>query len=514
MEPFLEGLASDLAKVQGLSLGGMSDFFLSLMLLGALSSSGSLPYWATAGQYGLMPESSGTLAWVRAGQTFDTGKDFRWGWGAGLAANDYRDELDPASSSLHPMVDELYVRLRWKALTLDLGQKRRALDFLASDPVLGSLSVTGGHLSESGNARPMPGYLISLDPVAIPLTDRHLWFYGAFGDYKTLDRRYVPGALVHRTQVGLRGDIGSRLSFHFALDHFAMWGGTHPDHASMPVNLENYFRVVTGRPAGADGEMTDRLNVIGDQRGAELIRAEWRADGWTAVAQHDIPYDDGSGMGFQNFPDGVNTLYFGWDDKDRWISDIVFEYHYTRYQSGPVNVECYGGEDSPYAPGVRKTTGLDNYFNNGEYRSGWTHFGRTIGEPLFFPAGTHAGTWSPALVTLGVENNRIRAHHLGLGGKLFRMHPYRLMLTYTRNYGTYAVPYAGQSAWQRPWGSVSETPLRQFSASFTGFWEQPFGVRGLSGVYGVFTDAGEVLPSSFGAMLGVRYSLESKRKDR
>ena len=133
---------------------------------------------------------------------------------------------------------------------------------------------------------------------------------------------------------------------------------------------------------------------------------------------------------------------------------------------------------------------------------------------MFFPAGTKAGTWSPALMTLGVENNRIRAHHLGVGGRLFRVHPYRLMLTYSRNYGTYAVPYAGDSAWQRPWGSVRETPLRQFSAAFTGLVDGLFGVRGLSGMYGIYADALEVLPASVGALAGVRYSLESNKKNR
>ena len=489
----------------------MNDFFVSLLLLGTLSSSGNLPFWATTGQYGLMPESSGSLAWVQAGMPFDESKTFQWRWGASLAANLYDDALDPASSPFHPMVDELYASARWKTFTLDLGQKRRYQDFMAADPSLGSLSVTGGHIVESGNARTMPGWLLSLEPVAIPWTGQHLWLYGAFGDYKTQDLRYVQGALVHRTQVGLRGDIGERLSLSASLDHFAMWGGTHPDHASMPVNLENYLRVIFGRPANASGDMTDQPNVIGDQRGGEMVRADYRGDGWHLTAQHDIPYDDGSGMGLQNFPDGVNTLHFGWDDKDRWISDIVFEYHYTRVQSGPVNIEWFGGEESPYAPGIRKTTGIDDYFNNGEYRSGWTHFGRTVGEPLFFPAGTHAGTWSRGLRTLGVENNRLRAHHLGLSGKLWRKHPYRLMFTYSRNYGTYVNPYAGESAWQRPWGSVSETALHQFSAAFNGTVDGILGVPGLHLVYGLFADYGEVLPKNVGASLGIRYSFEKKK---
>ena len=487
----------------------MYDFFATLMLLGALSSSGSLPFWATAGQYGLMPEASGTLALVQARTAFNEADTFQWRWGVSLAACTYNDDLDPGSSPWHPMVDELYFSARWKALTLDVGQKRRTLDFMAADPSLGSLSVTGGHIMESGNARAMPGYLITLDPVAVPLTNHHLWLYGAFGDFATQDLRFVAGALVHRTQVGLRGDIGDRLRLHFLLDHYAMWGGTHPEHASMPVSLENYLRVLFGRPAGAVGAMTDQLNVIGDQRGGELLKAEYLGDGWTLTAQHDIPYDDGSGMGLQSFPDGVNTLSFSWKDKDRWVSDIVYEYHYTMYQSGPINRE----RDGDLFPDG-KTTGGDDYFNNGEYRSGWTHFGRPIGEPLFFPVGTRAGSWSPALVTKGVENNRLKAHHIGLSGKLFCSWPYRLMLTWSRDYGTYWVPYKGESAWAKPWGTVHETPLHQCSACFNGLTGPLFGLAGLTGSYGVYADWGEVLPRSFGAMLGLRYTIGNRKQTR
>ena len=487
----------------------MYDFFATLMLLGALSSSGSLPFWATAGQYGLMPEASGALTLVQARTSFNEADTFQWRWGVSLAACSYMDDLDPGSSPLHPMVDELYLSARWKALTLDLGQKRRSLDFMAVDPSLGSLSVTGGHIMDSGNARAMPGYLISLAPAAVPLTNRHLWLYGAFGDFATQDLRFVAGALVHRTQVGLRGDIGARLRLHFLLDHYATWAGTHPEHASMPVTLENYLRVLFGRPAGVSGVETDQLNVIGDQRGGELLKAEYFGDGWTLTAQHDIPYDDGSGMGLQNFPDGVNTLSFSWKDKDRWVSDIVYEYHYTMFQSGPINRE----RDGDLFPDG-KTTGGDNYFNNYEYRSGWTHFGRPIGEPLFFPVGTRDGSWSSALVTKGVENNRLKAHHLGLSGKLFRSWPYRLMLTWSRDYGTYWEPYKGESAWAKPWGSVHETPLHQFSACFNGSTGPLFGLEGLTGSYGVYADWGELLPRSFGAVLGLRYTIGNRKQTR
>ncbi|MBQ6045082.1 MAG: hypothetical protein IJL42_06150, partial [Bacteroidales bacterium] len=184
----------------------MNDFFFSLLLLGALSGGPGepLPFWATANQWGLMPENQGGFALVQARTEFDASKTFQWRWGASFAANDYINDLDPGSSPLHLMTDELYGSLRWKAFTLDLGMKHRDLDFYGADARLGSLSTTGGHVAESGNARAMPGYLISLEPVAIPWTGRHVWLYGAFGDYKPLGPNYVEDPLVHRTRIGFR----------------------------------------------------------------------------------------------------------------------------------------------------------------------------------------------------------------------------------------------------------------------------------------------------------------------
>ena len=491
----------------------MNDFFFSLLLLGALSGGQGepLPFWTTANQWGLMPENQGSLALVKARTEFDSARTFQLRWGASLAANDYVNGLDPASSSLHIMADELYGSARWKALTLDIGMKHRDLDFYGADESLGSLSTTGGHVAESGNARAMPGYLLSLEPVAVPLTGEHVWLYGAYGDYKPLGPNYVDNPLVHRTRIGFRFDIGQRLRLGFLLDHYAIWAGTIPGREAMPVSLGNYFRVVTGRHAGSDGTRSDQLNVIGDQGGGELWSAEYLGDGWKVALHHDIPYADGSGMGFQNFPDGVTTFHFSWNDKARWVSDLLYEHTYTMYQSGPFNGEKFDEQGHSITPPGVKTTGGDNYFNNGEYKSGWTHFGRPIGTPLMYPSGTLAGSWTSARIVRGLENTRLKAHHFAFSGQLFRRHPYKFMLTYSHNHGTYRRPYAGESAWNKEWGSVKETPLRQLSAGFTGSvllraFGAPAAPLSLSLLYGIYADRGSVLPDAFGCTFGAGLS--------
>ena len=76
--------------------------------------------------------------------------------------------------------------------------------------------------------------------------------------------------------------------------------------------------------------------------------------------------------------------------------------------------------------------GLDNYFNNSEYRSGWTYFGRPIGLPLMIP-------YAPGDdgITLGFASNRVRAHHFGIKGVAGPV-PYSFRATYSSNWGRYS----------------------------------------------------------------------------
>lgn len=485
----------------------VKDVVSSLVLFGALSTGGSLPFWMTAGQYGIYPDSSGGLALVRVEKTDDHSRNFDFSAGASLAlrADGFKG---PGHFNTNPLVDELYGTVRWKKLNLELGMKHQSEDFFGSSRSLGSLSTTGGHLAWSNNSRQVPGVNLVLDPVAFPWTNGHLVLSGSFGDYATYGPRYIDKALFHRTKLFAEIFFTDRFSLKLGLDHYAIWGGSGPTGSVCDVNFGNYLRIITGSSGGGSSTAHDKRNVVGDQGGTELIRFKYAADDWDLVFQHEIPYNDKSGMKFQNFPDGVNTLAFSRKDKDRWVSDIVWEFYYTMYQSGPIHDSEFDskGNPIPWRPGL-VFIGLDNYFNNEIYCSGWTHFGRAIASPLFFPAGTKNGTWNRNAVTLGVENNRIIANHIGLSGKFFRKLPYRLMLTHSMNYGTYYVPYKGVSQMGKPWGTVKETPLHQFSAGLSGEVPGLFGSRGLNLTYGLYFDAGEVLEKNFGALVGLRYNI-------
>lgn len=87
------------------------------------------------------------------------------------------------------------------------------------------------------------------------------------------------------------------------------------------------------------------------------------------------------------------------------------------------------------------------------------------------------------------------------------------MLTYTENYGTYPAPYTGESQIQKPWGTVHETGLKQISAAFTGQLESVFCIPGLSVMYGLYLDKGQLYQDAIGLTVGVRYVL-GRREER
>lgn len=346
----------------------MNDFFVSAMLLGALSTGGTLPFWAVSNQGGIMPDNNGALAVIQAYKTFDETKTFQWQAGVSLAANwQPNDPLNPESSPFHPMVDELYAGARWNVLRADLGMMHREREFLGADKNLGSLSVNEGHIIESNNSRAMPGYKLVLEPWAIPFTGKHVLISGVWGDYKTIDDRYMKDALVHRLQAYLTYDSRNHFYVRIGLDHYALWGGTGPKGQTMDINFKNYLRICTGRSAGSDGTISDQINCLGDHGGAEELRMGWRYDDFDVTFQYEKPYSDKSGMRFNNLPDGAYTLHFSLKDKDRWVSDVLAEFHYTMWQSGAKHEAETDADGNviPWHPGFN-IFGGDNYFTNGE----------------------------------------------------------------------------------------------------------------------------------------------------
>lgn len=147
-----------------------------------------------------------------------------------------------------------------------------------------------------------------------------------------------------------------------------------------------------------------RLNYDGDYWGFSLYADKFFED-HSSMLQLDY---DGYGTG-EEWNQKKKHKYLLYDFKDwllglelnfkqgTWLRNIVFEYLYTKYQSGPI----YHDHTENISTHV---CGTDNYYNHNIY-SGWQHWGQVMGNPLYR---------SPLYNTDGliqVEDNRFIAYH-------------------------------------------------------------------------------------------------------
>lgn len=481
-----------------MSSGQTCDLSWDVSLNGAGATTESLPFWAVTNKNGLVPPSHG--AFMTAGTDFRYGSRHSVDVYAGLkltgsvqpssmsriitapVIEGFGTEAASGSASRwRGMVNQLYAGVGWKMLRLDIGMRDRETEY-------GGLSLTGGDIVWTGNARAMPGYNLQVSYFDIPGTRGIFSVKANYADYKLLDDRYVDGVLLHNKSLFFKFRLARRLHLQLGLEQWSMWGGVSPVHGRQPQSFKDYLRVVCGLSGGADATQSDQINVLGDHRGRELIQLDWTADDFTVTFAHDIPFDDSSGMGFQNFPDGVNTLSFSFNDKNKWVSDILYEFVYTKWQSGPY----HDTSDAPPKEGEEWHIlgGRDNYFNNGAYKSGWTYYGITAGLPLFTPMPADGDG-----VTMGVCNNRVVAHHIGIAGKIVRKIPYRFKATYSENYGNYSQTLDIFGKALRQVSLALEVDIPAFSDK----WPLALSV----GAYG---DVGELYRDSFGMTLRLSYS--------
>ena len=472
---------------------------------GFSGTDGRLPFWAVTGRRGLFPASLGL-----AGHGSMEGGGFSGGalvtGGADWSYRTARSIVLDAGISLagygapgdwKGMVDRLYFGIGWKKLHLDAGMRDRPYDFAG-------LSLTGGDLAYTGNARNLPGYNLHTDFIWLPFRKKVVALKGNFADYGLWDNRYVEHTLVHNQSLFIKVRPFRRLDVTLGLEMWSQWGGYSPQYGEQPDSFRDYLRVLCAAGGGADALQGDQDNALGNHLGRELIRFDWHADDFTVTFQHDIPFEDGSGTRFWNFPDGVNTLSLSFKDRTRWVTDVLYEFVYTRDQSGPLH-DRPATEEEKEQSGLSYTIlgGEDNYFNNGVYRSGWTYFGQTIGLPLCYPMYRSGNG-----VVMGVASNSLVAHHFGIRGVAVRKVPYKFLFTWSRHYGR-TRKFDQDQSWR------FENHPQQFSIALEG--ELPGRLLmgksyqsgekcGMSVGLGLYADFGEVFPDSFGMTVRISCS--------
>jgi len=375
----------------------------------------------------------------------------------------YGDEAD-----LH--FNELYGKLFMRHFKLEAGLFRDEIQF-------GGLSTTNGNIARSLDARPYPKIRLATNGY-IPFLFWKKWFkFSAEYDEGLLnDSRYVDGTHLHHKSLCTQAQISKSLLLRLGIDHFVMWGGTSPDKkiGKMPEDLGAYLRYITGRSGNSEFPQTDQNNVCGNQYGSYLLQVEKVFPDFSLTFNLSHPFDDHSGMDLANKEDNLYGIFLDFKQKDQVINQLVYEFTYTKKQ----------GQDVPEDEGTRRYLDADDYYNHGVYRSGATYHQYAMVSPLFAPVIIEDG------ISRGFLNTRFVSHHLGAKGNLSKWMEWKVLLTYTKYFGT--------------WNKPVDPPDDQFSGLLKLFYQKPHFPVDVS--LSVATDTGQLYDNRVGIMLNIAKS--------
>ncbi|GHU63195.1 hypothetical protein FACS1894123_05480 [Bacteroidia bacterium] len=349
-------------------------------------------------------------------------------------------------------VQQIYGRANWKIWRLDIGSRE---DYTSSlNPRLSS-----GDFSKSNNARPIPEIKGSIPNfIQIPYTKGNMYIKGdiAVGYYldsqwkedlaRPHNQDYTTKLLSHHKSVSFRfGEIETknRMQFTVEMDHVAVWGGNLYKYEAkqekyginhQPHSITEFLRMAIAKEGSSSASGGDQIYVAGSQWGSYLFKYDYKLknEDQLSLYIHHF-FDDGSGMTFENYRDNMLGLEYK-AKKKSGLSGAVFEYVYTKQQTGPIHFNT-GMDDEHRDRLISKGNGNDNYYNNFFYIQGPSYFGKTIGTPLLLsPEYNRDGS-------LNFKSSRIIAFHIGLEGYFHPAFQYRLLFTSGQSWGRYNIPF-------------------------------------------------------------------------
>lgn len=348
---------------------------------------------------GRIAENTSFAGWVTVKASYQLTENAFMEAGVGVLARDGAED--------NVFIDESYLQFTNSWLRVIAGRKQR-------EELYNGLSATNENILWSLNARPLPGVQLETIRIIYLNNKKSFGFEASLAEYMLEEDRHVSRARVHHKSLHFiyRPDDSWRI--RAGIQHFAQWGGNSVTTGPQPDGFTDYLRVFTGRGGGENAVEGDRQNVLGNHLGSyELYVTKQLQDLEIELIYNHI-FEDGTGSRFANFPDGRYGIFFNFQEKEKLVNSLIYEFYYTKNQS-----------TNTTAPHKN-----DAYFNNYlTYRSGWTYEQRILGAPFF--------TYDPEENL--VVNNRFVAHHLGLSGQISALSvslPYKMLLSYAGNGGT------------------------------------------------------------------------------
>jgi Capsule assembly protein Wzi len=395
------------------------------------------PFWMRANQYGMVPNKAQTAV-LSVGTISDyqkTKKKINWGYGLNVGAF--------VGMQNKAIIQEAYFKAKWKSLEFYAGRRKEIQGLVDT-------TLSSGSYIWSGNALPMPKIQISIPEytsiggeglISIKGNYAHGWFDRNRSDAK--------GVFLHQKSGYVRiGKPNYKFKFYTGFNHQAQWGGKilFPDpngiyskNGRFGSSFRDYLYIVSGKSAvGTDtSKLTganEALNRVGNHLGSFDISFEVNLSNLNLLLYRQNIYEDGSLFYLNNISDGLNGISITFKEnkiKNFALNKLTFEFFNTLNQGGIFN------GDNPLAPSSR---GFDNYFNNTQFRDGWSFKKTSIGTPFIlsqfeFPKRIFKPN------DLLFTNNRVQAYYLGFSGKVFNEYEFTSKISFSKNWGMFGMDF-------------------------------------------------------------------------
>lgn len=452
--------------------------------MGATSGWGTYaPLWLTANRQGLSSINTES-GYLRAGISRFVPLNKQFSFSAGI------DLATAYNSTSSFVVQQAYADLTYRWLNLSIGSKERL-------PQLKNPKLSSGGMVESNNARPIPQIRLEVpDYVTIPGTHHWLHLKGhiAFGrftddrwqkDFVSLGNKYAKDVLYHSksifAKVGNKERFpvvfegGMQMSAQFGGDQYI--AGQPGVTIDMPTRFIDFMRVLIPMAGDDTTPEGEQVNIYGNHVGSWNFAVTAYLNQWKLKAYYEHYFDDHSQMFFQygRWKDGHIGLEVTFP-KNRFIDTFVYEGLGTKDQTGPMLYDSFWGEFE------EQISAKDNYYNHYLYQ-GWQHWGMGIGNPLL-PGPLYNKNGQITFVS-----NRVLAHHIAFSGSPSPVVNYRVLLTYSRHWGTY------------------DNPFNEIKKQFNSLVEVtylPSSLKGWSFTLSAALDRGSMLGNSGGGMFVIR----------
>ena len=435
----------------------------TIEVIGVVSSSDRTPFWIESNRFGQFA-SDGDQFLTRLQTHGQTDPDrlgpLKLSYGADFIAR-------PGTQSTFSF-NQAYLKIQAYPFELSGGR------FHNRSPIH-DVTLSMGSLGVSGNAVPIPQIRIGIPEwTDIPLTNNFIQFRAHLAHGWLEEDRFTKSPYYQEKVGHLRFGGDFSLNLYGGLAHYTLWGGNdNPRYGDLPAKFSDFFRVLIGSGGDDRAPNTEAIHLLGDHLGAWDFGLFLELDNISIQLYRQLPYGDKNNLKLKSPQDALNGFSVRFDESlNLPLKGLTYEFLYTKWQDGP-NRDKFNGNE--------------NYYNHGIYRSGWTTYGRTIGNPLF-----RTSTIPIDMLGNGIDNSRIVAHHLG-----FEMAVSATQiigkLTVSRNYGTRTEPF--------------ESPVNQFSMgiltqSSIAVFNQPIIL-----LTDIALDNGELFGNQAGATLGIRLSL-------